>query len=39
MRRTGNMAEAALDAELAIGSLSQDRIDDSFLYVMFYPTL
>lgn len=33
------MARVALDAELAIGPLSQDRIDDSFLYVTFYPTL
>lgn len=35
----GNIARAVLGAELAIGPLSQDRIDDSFLYVTFYSTL
>lgn len=35
----GGKAGAALGAELAIGALFQDRIDDSFLYVTFYPTL
>ena len=39
VHRAGDMAGAALGAELAIGPLSQDRIDDSFLYVTFYPTL
>lgn len=35
----GDIARSALGAELAIGPLSQDRIDDSFLYVTFYPAL
>lgn len=28
-----------MGAELAVGPLSQEQIDDSFLYVTFYPTL
>lgn len=36
---TWDVARSFLDAELAIGLLFWDRIDDSFLYVMFYLTL
>lgn len=32
-------ARSFLDSRLAIGLLFWDRIDDSFLYVMFYLTL
>lgn len=36
---TGRVVRSSLDTVLAIGCLSWDRIDNSFLYVTFYLTL